>query len=493
MPQQGPVCELQRFRITASREQRRCAQRVIIISERIDRREPPRFLCRADRRVRLVAERVQRAAHEPGKRFIRIAAERRIVPLAGDVHPAQQIVMDEAIDGQSEGVLRIDVQRASRAIDRDPCVLFPIRAPAVEHAQNVPLAEPGVNFGRVRRAPPRFLDQIARPGEIAQRRPVHETDPGEQQPVVLQIGKVSAGHVLDGVVRDRASDGDDDLANTFRRSVEKSFGRSSELPRPQDASRSGIDEVGVQHEFIAADPQRTRHAIVDRQTRPNGGNIDRVMIEGAAGPMRDYGNQIRSRERARRFLGEPVAQNRLVGCAADRAERQHRDGRKHRPGRRLRRQAVERVDLLRIHPQRAKPAIEAVLADMDPFEQFAGTRPSDKGNPGEVEREVGIRAGQNFAETVAHDLLDIGQGAPEALPPGVVTRCPPKRLLQEGPRAASERRRREKCKERPVLGARDLKSAGLRGSDHAGSKQANLNALGLHQNIPNGETVATWQ
>src|SRR5689334_2838274 len=42
VPQQGVVCELKSLRIAAGREQRRRAQRLVVISERIDRRESPR-------------------------------------------------------------------------------------------------------------------------------------------------------------------------------------------------------------------------------------------------------------------------------------------------------------------------------------------------------------------------------------------------------------------------------------------------------------------
>jgi hypothetical protein len=89
-----------------------------------------------------------------------------------------------------------------------------------------------MGLGCMRRAPHRFLDQVARLREIAQRRPMHETDAGEQQTVVFQVGEVPASHVHDCFVRDRASDGDDDFANAFRGPAEKTFERASELPGP---------------------------------------------------------------------------------------------------------------------------------------------------------------------------------------------------------------------------------------------------------------------
>jgi len=89
-----------------------------------------------------------------------------------------------------------------------------------------------------------------------------------------------------------------------------------------------------------------------------------------------------------------------------------------------------------------------------------------------------------LARAARHDI----ERAAQALPAGVVAGRAPQRGLQKRPGAASERRSCQKCKERFVLGAGDLKSTGPRRSDRAGSKQVNLNAFGLHQNNPNGET-----
>jgi hypothetical protein len=103
-----------------------------------------------------------------------------------------------------------------------------------------------------------------------------------------------------------------------------------------------------------------------------------------------------------------------------------------------------------------------------------------------VEREVGIRAAQNLGETIAHHLLDIGQGTSEALPAGIIARRPPKRFLQERARTSPEWRGRQQRKQRLVLCAGYLESTGLRGPNHAGSEQIDFNALRLHPNIPGG-------
>src|SRR4029079_1483581 len=98
------------------------------------RREAPGFFRRTDRRLRLVLKRVQCAAQKPGKRLIRIETQPGRIAFPRRSEAQQQVVLRKSVDGQSEGVLGIDIKGARRAPHGALRVSFRVRTPSVEDA-----------------------------------------------------------------------------------------------------------------------------------------------------------------------------------------------------------------------------------------------------------------------------------------------------------------------------------------------------------------------
>ncbi len=408
----------------------RGAEAEVVVSERIERRQPPRLVDGCDGFGALVAECVQRAVKQVRKRRAGVRLERQLEPALGDVEPLVEVVLDQPFDGQAEGVVRRQVKRPRGGVDAKLLVGPGIDAPAVEDAQDIPFREPCVGFRGMGRPPDGLFDQLPRPRQIGERRAGHQSDAGDHQPMVLDIRELASGDMGERLVGDGRTDGADQSRDALGRGLEIGVDACRELARPENAPGWHVEEIGIEDEVRTGAMQCAGDAVIGMQGGPDARRVRPPDRQLPAGQMRDHRDQPRPAQGPAHFLREPVADCRVHRIAADGAERQDGDVGQDRDMA-ARAEAEHALELRRVLPDAGEPLREPRLADLQSLEKLPFARAADEIDAREVQRDVGVRAGQHLAEGVAHQGLDVGQRATEALSAGVVAGDAPERLLQE--------------------------------------------------------------
>ena len=306
-------------------ERRARGERVVVVAQRVERRQRNRPVGGLHRDFALAAKRVQHALEQPGHRFVRVGLERAVVALRSGARSRcmwqwtnPSIASARAHSGS--------LSRARRGMHQGGArFLLQIGRHAPGHAQDVPLGEPGARRRQTRMAFDEVIEQGAHALEIGARRPMHERDRADLEGETLERRQrlCPRTHHLESL--DGTQDAFDQALRQLAVRIDQIAHGHRDPVAPDDLGAARVDELARRHDLVGDDAEGAGERVGGAESGSRLAHHRGPVAQRARRQARDDAQAGVARQTDDHRVGDQLADRRMSGIEQPAGERDHRD------------------------------------------------------------------------------------------------------------------------------------------------------------------------